>query len=68
MTPQRKAKKKDKRKKRIFSAEKITNQKAFKWVGGIKMPQLKAPINTADYSRFTKSYWKQGAVILAICR
>jgi len=66
MTPQRKAKKKDKRKKRIFSAEKITNQKAFKWVGGIKMPQLKAPINTADYSRFTKSYWKQGAVILAM--
>lgn len=66
MTPQRKPAKKDKRKKRIFSAEKITNQKAFKWVGGIKMPQLKAPINTADYSRFTKSYWKQGVVIVAM--
>ncbi|GEM_PF-4952809 len=67
MTPQRKSKKKDKRKKRTFSAEKITNQKAFKWVGGIKMPQLKAPaINTTDYSRFTKSYWKQGAVIAAM--
>lgn len=65
MTPQRKPTKKDKRKKRIFSAEKITNQKAFKWVGGIKIPQFKAPIdiNTADYSRFTKSYWKQMIVI-----
>ncbi len=66
MTPRRKSKKKDKRKKRFFSAEKISNQKAFKWVGGIKMPQLKAPINTTDYSRFTKSYWKQGAIILAM--
>ncbi len=65
MTPMRKpVTKKDKRKKRTFSAEKITNQKAFKWVGGIKMPQLKAPaINTNDYTRFTKSYWKQAGVI-----
>ena len=65
MTPKRESvTKKNKRKKRTFSAEKITNQKAFKWVGGIKMPQLKAPsINTADYTRFTKSYWKQVGVV-----
>jgi len=81
MTPARKEGKKDKRKARIFSAEKITNQKAFKWIGGIKMPignikiptgGLKMPtfktptINTDDYTRFTKSYWKQGAVIAAM--
>jgi len=67
MTPQRKEEKTDKRKSRIFSAEKITNQKAFKWIGGIKMSKLKTPsINTSDYTRFTKSYWKQGAVIAAM--
>lgn len=66
ITPQRIVDKRDKRKKRTFSANKIMDQKGFRWIGGIKMPQFKTAINTLDYTRFTKSYWKQIAVIIAM--
>lgn len=49
-----------------FFKEKTAKNKAFKWVNGIKMPSFKSPINTSDYTRYTKSYWKQTAVILAM--
>ena len=66
MTPARDMKKNNHLKVKEFAANKLKDKKAFKWVDSIKIPNFKAPIETADYTRFTKSYWKQIAVTLAM--
>lgn len=66
MTPAREMKKKKSRKILNFSETGLTTNKAFKWVSGIKIPRYKSPIDRTDYTRFTKSYWKQGFTILAM--
>jgi len=66
MTPARKMKKKNRRKIMSFAETGLKGNKAFKWVSGIKVPRYKSPIDRTDYTRFTKSYWKQGLTILAM--
>jgi len=66
MTPARDLKKNNHIKVKEFTANKLKDNKAFKWADKIKIPNFKSPIDTADYTRFTKSYWKQGLVILAM--
>ena len=66
MTPARDLKKNNHIKAKTFKANKLKDNKAVKWVNGIKVPHFKSPIDTTDYTRFTKSYWKQGLVISAM--
>lgn len=66
MTPARDLKKNNHIQVKSFKSNKLKDNKAFKWANGIKVPNLKSPIDTSDYTRFTKSYWKQGLVILAM--
>ncbi len=66
MTPARKMKQKKGRKILNFSETALAKNKAFKWVSGIKVPRYKSPIDKTDYTRFTKSYWKQAVTILAM--
>ncbi len=66
MTPARDMKKNNHSKIQKFKANKLKDNKAFKWADGIKIPNLKSPIEASDYTRFTKSYWKQAAVIAAM--
>lgn len=66
VTPTRKSKTSLSRKVKNFFEEKTGNNKAFKWLYGIKLPFLKTQVNTSDYNRYAKSYWKQLLVVLAM--
>ncbi len=66
MTPARENIFSTRRKIRNFFKEKTTNNKTFSWIKGVKVPTLTTnAINTTDYLRYTKSYWKQSMIILA---
>jgi hypothetical protein len=67
ITPARENKFGFRRKAKDFFETKTADNKAFKWINGIKMPKIHSPIDAEDYERYTKSYWKQAIIIGVMC-
>ena len=64
MTPAREKTGSTRRKIMDFFEKKTANTKAFSWVKEIHIPTF-SNADTADYLRYTKSYWKQAVIVLA---